>query len=146
MQELDPLKALEVPLSGTVLVGLDLDHGVETVGFNVTGTQGLINLPIEGHAPIEAESLAIRGLYNGGSSVIQIDHAEIDVKNATAITIPAPINHTFKLDAIRGIGRYGLIPKRSKLMNSRFPAGNITNFICKGGQGNGWQSQCFWQR
>ena len=108
VQELDPLKAIEVPLSGTVLVGLDLDQGVETVGFNVTGTRGLINLPIEGHAPLEAESLAIRGLYNGGSSVIQIDHADIDLKDATAITIPAPINHTFKLDAMKWVGRFGL--------------------------------------
>lgn len=108
LTELDPLKAIEMPLSGTVLVGFDLESGVETVGFNVTGTQGLIKIPIDGQVPLETVSMSARGLYNGKTGIIQIDHADIDLRDATEITIPAPIDHTFRIDSAKIKGSFGL--------------------------------------
>lgn len=109
LPELDPLKSIEVPLNGTVLVGFDLDRGVETVGFNVTGDEGLVKLPIDGQIPLQAKSINARGLYNGKTGVIQIDHADIDLLDATEITIPKPIDHTFKVDGAKISGSFGLV-------------------------------------
>lgn len=124
--ELDPLKAFEVPLSGTVLVGFDLDHGIETVGFNVTGTQGLIKLPIDGQAPLEAVSVSARGLYNGDTGIIQIDHADIDLKDATKITLPAPISHTFEIDDAKIVGRFGVKTEMVSVDEFKVSSGDTT--------------------
>ncbi len=139
LTELDPLKAIEIPLSGTVLIGFDLDRGIETVGFNVTGTQGLIRIPIDGQAALETESVSARGLYNGSTGIIQIDHADIDLKDATKITIPAPIDHTFKIDGAKIVGSFGLKTEQVKVGEFTVSSGDtslsISSEITKGKDG-----------
>lgn len=104
--ELDPLKAIDVPLSGTVLFGVDLNQGIETVGFNVTGAPGLIRVPMEDQSPLQVVSLNARGLYDGEKGQLRIDHADIDLKDKTKITVPAPINHTYEVDDAHLSGQF----------------------------------------
>lgn len=105
---LAPLKSIDVPLSGTVLVGFGLDSGVETVGFNVTGKPGLLRLPIKNQPPVKAESISVRGLYTGETGIVQIDHADVKLKDQSKITIPDPINHTYQIDRATLTGRFNL--------------------------------------
>ena len=92
-----PFRAIDLPLSGTFVVGTTLGGAVETVGFNVQGAAGTLNLPDPFAVPIGVERLAMRGFFNGDSGMVSLDRVDVVFAEGAALTLPAPISHTFPI-------------------------------------------------
>ncbi|MDA0996812.1 MAG: DUF3971 domain-containing protein, partial [Proteobacteria bacterium] len=104
--KLGPLAALNLPLSGTVVVGAKRDGKIETIGFNVTGGGGDIELPPPFKQLMTVKSVVLRGLVNGVTDATTIDEFTLELKPGSSLVVPAPISHAFPLAKLTGSGRY----------------------------------------
>ncbi len=98
---LELLTGIGTPISGTVVVGVSLDGDIDTVGFNVTASAGVLKPPQPFDQPINVESIRARGLFDGRSAKLTVDEAEIRFPAGTRIDVPAPIAHTFPVKSIQ---------------------------------------------
>ena len=89
-----PFRAIDLPLSGTFVVGMTLGGAVETIGFNVEGAAGTLYLPDPFAVPVGVERLALRGLFSGNTGMVSLD---VVFAEGAALTLPAPISHTFPI-------------------------------------------------
>ncbi len=103
---LGPMSALALPLSGTVVIGLKRDGTVETIGFNVKGGRGDVELPAPFTQPLPVKQLALRGIVNGLSRAVVIDEFTVDLMPGANVTVPAPISHPFPVTRVAGAGRF----------------------------------------
>lgn len=104
--ELAILDGADVPLSGTLVLGVGLNGDIDTVGFNVRGAAGVLQLPAPISQTVDVETLMARGLFNGDTKSIVLDEVKIDFADKTAVHIPAPISHTFFVGSISGSGAF----------------------------------------
>ncbi len=92
-----PFRAIDLPLSGTFIVGMTLGGAVETVGFNVEGGSGTLHLPDPFAVPVGVKRLKLQGLFSGNNDLVSLDRAEVVFAEGAALTLPAPISHTFPI-------------------------------------------------
>tara|TARA_R110000787_G_scaffold23762_3_gene67695 strand:- start:97966 stop:101424 length:3459 start_codon:yes stop_codon:yes gene_type:complete len=92
-----PFRAIDLPLSGTFVVGMTLGGAVETIGFNVEGAAGTLYLPDPFAVPVGVERLALRGLFSGNTGMVSLDQVDVVFAEGAALTLPAPISHTFPI-------------------------------------------------
>ncbi|MCG8684036.1 MAG: hypothetical protein MI892_04120, partial [Desulfobacterales bacterium] len=104
--ELAILDGADIPLSGTLVLGVGLNGNVDTVGFNVRGAAGTLQLPSPIGKTVDVETLTARGLFDGDAKSIVLDEVKVDFADKTAIQIPAPISHTYIVDSIAGRGAF----------------------------------------
>lgn len=109
---LDPkftaLQAVDMPLSGRLIVGASLESGINTIGFHVTGDDGTLNLPGPFAQQLRVEKIALEVIYNGRTGSMTLDNADVTLMEDTTLNIPAPINHAFPLVSISGAGKVDL--------------------------------------
>lgn len=99
------LHAVNMPLSGTLIIGMSLDNGIKSIGFNVTGAEGQLNLPAPFEQTLGVENIALKGIYNGHSETVTLDSGEIAFVKDASLQVPAPVNHAFPLNGIAGAGK-----------------------------------------
>ena len=102
------LRAIDLPLSGTVVVGTSLQGKISTVGFNITGGGGDINLPAPFVDTLPVEALSMRGLYSGITEAVTFDNVNVRFADATRLDVPAPISHAFPIKSVDMAGKYAL--------------------------------------
>ncbi len=102
--QLEILDGADVPLSGTLVLGVALSGQVDTVGFNVRAAAGRLRLPYPIDQTVQISSGVLRGLYDGRKDEITLDEAVFQFADATAISLPAPVDHTFIVRGVSGSG------------------------------------------
>lgn len=100
------LAAVDLPLSGTLIVGLTMKDGIDTVGFNVKGGKGELTLPAPLTQTVEVESATVRGLYNKKTQKVSIDAFELLAPLGTRVAIPEPVSHTYIVHRLNGALSY----------------------------------------
>ncbi len=103
---LSDLAVVDLPLSGTLIVGMTMKDGVDTVGFNVKGGAGELTLPAPLTQQVEIESATVRGLYNKKTQRVSIDAFELIAPKGTRVTIPEPVSHTYVVHRLTGALTY----------------------------------------
>lgn len=105
---LDPnlarLDMIGLPLSGTVIFGISLKDGVDTVGFKVTGDDGIIDLPEPLAQSLAIKRLEMNGVYSGRNAEVTFDKLDIELISGSQLRVPEPVNHAFPLQRIEGSG------------------------------------------
>jgi len=96
------LRLLDIPLSGSLFVGMSISDGVESVGFKVTGGQGTVDIPEPINQTMMVETLALNGIFIGASERLTLDEVDIVLAPGSTLNTPAPISHTFPLQRITG--------------------------------------------
>ena len=112
--------ALDLPVSGTVTLSVEQDGRIEGFGFDLTGADGHLALPVPLAARLGALSwaqrvgvseLEISGHYEGREDVLDITRLALTAQPGETLYVPAPIDHAMpitKLDtALRYAGRIG---------------------------------------
>lgn len=109
------LRAVDLPLSGTVVVGTSLKGKISTVGFNITGGAGDLNLPAPFGETLPVEALTMRGIYSGITETVTIDNTAIRFADATRLNVPAPISHAFPIGSVEMTGKFNLRDGRADI-------------------------------
>ena len=104
--ELGPLRALALPLKGTVTVGMSLDGIIEAANFNLSGGRGVLNLPSPFKQSLPVNGVSLKGIYEGGEDRFDIEEMNIDLGAKGSLLLPAPIGHKMPLASLRLKGRY----------------------------------------
>ncbi|MEX0695246.1 MAG: AsmA-like C-terminal domain-containing protein [Rhodospirillales bacterium] len=99
------LQAVNMPLSGKLIIGLSLDNGIETIGFNVAGEEGQLHLPAPFEQTLDVRKIALKGIYSGRSETVTLDSVDVAMVKDATLQIPAPINHVFPINGISGAGK-----------------------------------------
>ncbi len=107
-EQTEMLRAFDMPLSGSVFIGMSLAGGVESVGFKVAGTSGTINLPEPLGQTLVVEKLGLNGIFIGQSESLTLDEVDIVLAPGSTLTLPDPIAHTFPLSRMTGSAKLDL--------------------------------------
>jgi hypothetical protein len=106
--QLEPLRALDVPLEGTLTVSMTVDGVVEMVGFDLTGGGGQVVLPKPLSQTREVTRFDIKGRFEGEGQRLQIDNLFVDFGNKGSLYLPAPTDHRMPVRSVRANGDYRL--------------------------------------
>ncbi|MDA1088732.1 MAG: DUF3971 domain-containing protein [Proteobacteria bacterium] len=104
--ELGPLRALALPLKGTVTVGMSLDGIIEAAKFDLSGGRGVLNLPSPFEQSLPVNGVSLKGIYEGGEDRLDIAEINIDLGPKGFVALPAPIGHRMPVASLKLKGRY----------------------------------------
>lgn len=96
------LAIVDLPLSGTLIVGLTMGGGVDTVGFNIKGGAGDLSLPAPFAQQVSVEVATVRGLYNKRTELLTVDAFEFLAPAGTKVSIPEPVSHAYTVHRLTG--------------------------------------------
>jgi len=113
--ELASLASLDLPLQGTLMLTMRLDGAVESLGFDVTGGNGHIAIPVEtaqklgvlsAAQRIAVAGLELRGRLEGGRNKLEINNLSVSLGDNGEIYLPAPLDHKMPLRTLNARGRF----------------------------------------
>ncbi len=113
--ELFAISGIDVPLRGTLTFSMLLNGVIESFGFDVAGSKGVVSLPVmtakKLGLPQFAERLAVdgidfRGRYEGGLKKIEISNLTLDFGADGKVYLPHPFDHEIPIKTINASGRY----------------------------------------
>ena len=109
------LRALDLPLSGTITVSMEQNGRIEAVGFDVSGAEGHVGLPVpvatqfdvlDWAQRIEVEGLRANGRYDGALDVFDVSEVNVALARGQTLYLPAPIDHEMPLKNLQTAFRY----------------------------------------
>lgn len=103
------LRAFNLPLSGSLFVGMSVADGVESIGFKVAGASGTIDIPGPLKQTLVIDKLDLNGIYIGSNERLTLDEIDIVLASGSTLTVPDPIAHTFPLKRITGSAKLDLL-------------------------------------
>ena len=118
--ELGPLHAFDLPLKGTITVGMTLDGKVENASFDLTGGKGVLNLPAPAEQSLAVEKVVLSGSYKGAEEILEVDELKIELGPQGRFKLPAPNSHEMPLSSVTIEGRY--LGKTNRLEITRLDA------------------------
>ena len=111
------LRAFNLPLSGSLFVGMSIADGIESVGFKVTGTPGVIDILWPLKQTLVVDKLDLNGIYIGASERLTFDEIDIVLASGSTLTVPDPIAHTFPLKRLTGSAKLDLQAGTAEIEN-----------------------------
>ncbi|WNK01230.1 AsmA-like C-terminal domain-containing protein [Thalassospiraceae bacterium LMO-JJ14] len=109
---LDPkftvFEAVNMPLSGKLVIGTSLHEGINSIGFHVTGDDGTLMLPAPFAQELSVENITLNGIYNGRIGSVTLDGAEVTLMEGSTLAIPSPIDHAMPLVSMSGSGKFDM--------------------------------------
>ncbi len=117
LPELKPLASADLPLSGSVTLGMDFKTGggIGSVAFELNGGAGYLAIPVSmaqdlgrlGLAQrVRVEKLEINGRFEGSTGVYEITDLKAVLGEGEKLYFPTPIGHDMPLTSFRAKGRY----------------------------------------
>lgn len=103
------LGALDLPLSGTVTLGVAQDGAIEDVSFELTGGEGALAVPVElasGLGQVEAAqrldvlALEVAGRYAGAGDVLELTKFTVAARPGETVYLPQPVAHEMPLSRL----------------------------------------------
>jgi len=108
--QVQALGALDLPISGTITLSVEQDGSVEGFGFDLTGGEGFLALPVPLAAELGAldwaqriavSELALSGRYEGAAQLLDISALSLTPKPKATIYLPAPFDHDMPFKALK---------------------------------------------
>ena len=113
--ELFALSGIDVPLRGTLTFSMLGNGVIESFGFDVAGSKGVVALPLKTAKKIgllqfskglEVDAIDFRGRYEGKQNKIEISNLMLNFGNEGKVYLPHPFNHEIPLKTLNARGRY----------------------------------------
>ena len=104
--EVDFLKSIDVPVHGTITIASSVDGVLESVGFDVTGDDGILHLPAPLGTNLQTESFSLRGHFDASRRQLKIAEFRATFPSETTLLLPPPVDHRFPLSGIAAAGTY----------------------------------------
>ncbi|MEK9722454.1 MAG: AAA family ATPase, partial [Rhodospirillaceae bacterium] len=92
-RELAPLGGLEVPFSGTLLLGLPVGGAVDRVRIKAAGGPGRLNLPKPAAQSLNVAAVDLDAAYDGAKGAGQVAALRVRLAPNSFVALPAPVAH-----------------------------------------------------
>lgn len=108
--DLTAFRGIELPLEGTVTIGMAVDGPPEEIGFDLTGGAGTIQLPafapgLQG-GTLDVASVALKGHYGGTDRTLEVKDLKIVARPGAEIPAPMAKGHKVPFGGLEFTGRY----------------------------------------
>ena len=113
--KLSLLSGIELPFQGTLTFSMLGDGSVESFGFDVSASKGVLSIPVNEAQEMGLLSLAqrvdvagveFRGRYEGSTEKIEINNLTVNFGDDGKIYLPSPIEHEMPIRTLNARGRY----------------------------------------
>ena len=113
--EFSALAGIEVPLQGTLTFSMLGDGVIESIGFDVIGSKGVVALPHKTAKKfglpqlakrLSVEAIDFRGRYEGKLKKIEINNLTLDFGTRSKINLPHLFDQSMPLKTLNARGRY----------------------------------------
>ena len=116
IRELEPLRAFDLPLKGTVSLSVAVDGNIETVDFDLTGGRGNLVVPAPFSQTIPVEKVALSGNYVGEYGDLSFKELAFEFGPGSHVRLPAPVDHQLPVKSVRFKGRYLNVEERLEIV------------------------------
>lgn len=104
--EVDFLKLIDVPVQGTITIAASVDGVLESIGFDVSGSEGAMHLPAPLEESLLTERFTLKGFFDAPTRQLEIAEFSADFSPETSLYLPHPLNHSFPLTAFTATATY----------------------------------------
>lgn len=104
--EIDFLKLIDIPVQGTITIASSVEGVLESIGFDVTGTRGVVHLPGPINAALKTNNLSLRGYFDAPRQQLEISEFNAVFAPETTLTLPEPVDHRFPVAGITVTAAY----------------------------------------
>ena len=111
------LRAFNLPLSGSLFIGISIADGIESVGFKATGAPGVIDIPGPLKQTLVVDKLNLNGIYIGASERLTFDEIDFVLASGSTLAVPDPIAHTFPLKRVTGSAKLDMQAGTAEIEN-----------------------------
>lgn len=93
--EIGFLKYIDVPVQGTITIAASVDGVLESIGFDVSGAEGVMHLPAPLEGSLQTESFSLSGHFDAGSHQLELAELSAQLAPDSRLYLPAPVDHSF---------------------------------------------------
>lgn len=113
--ELSALAGIEIPLQGTLTFSVLGDGAIESFGFEVAGSRGIVALPVKTakklgllqlSKSLDVEAINFMGRYEGKLKKTEISNFTLELGAQGKVYLPHPFDHEMPLKTLNARGRY----------------------------------------
>lgn len=99
---------LQIPLKGTVTLGMSVDGAPDEIGFRLLGGAGLVQMP--GLVPeiIPVQDIVLNGFFDGRARIAEVHEFALTAKPGTTIGSPGSRSHRLPIVGMKFSGKYAL--------------------------------------
>ena len=130
-ESLKRFENIQLPLKGTVTMGMTMDRPPEDIGFQFTGGEGVITTPAPYQEAIMVKSLAVKGRYDGAKHTAEIFDFSVIAKEGATIRSPGSATHRLPIAGMQFSGLYMIDDDRLEVSRLALDAGGPT-VVAKG--------------
>jgi hypothetical protein len=105
-ESLKRFESIQLPLKGTVTLGMNVNGPPEDIGFLFTGGEGTITTPDPYKEAIAVKSLTLKGRYDGRARTAEIFDFAVTAKEGASIRSPGSAQHRLPVAGMRFAGKY----------------------------------------
>ena len=105
-ESLKRFESIQLPLKGTVTLGMTVNGPPENIGFLFTGGEGVIHTPAPFEESIAVNSLVLKGRYDGQARTAEIFDFAVAAKAGASIRSPGSAAHRIPVAGMRFAGKY----------------------------------------
>ncbi len=95
----EPLKHIEMPLSGEISLSMPINDEIDRVGISVKGSHGKLHLPKPFAQTLAVEAIEIKASYNGDENSGNIDKLKVQLSPDSTVMLPEPLSHNLPLSS-----------------------------------------------
>ena len=112
-ESLRPFDRIQLPLKGTVTLGMNVNGPPEDIGFIFSGGEGVILTPAPYEEAIAVRNLYLKGRYDGRARTAEIFDFTVETKEGASIRSPGSAQHRIPVTSLRFAGKYWMDQDRA---------------------------------
>jgi len=114
-ESLKRFESIQLPLRGTVTLGMTLNGPPEDIGFRFTGGEGVIHTPDPYEESIAVNSLVLAGRYDGRARTAEIFDFSVAAKEGASVRSPGSAAHRLPVAGLQFSGKYWMDDDRLEI-------------------------------
>ncbi|MEQ8229642.1 MAG: AsmA-like C-terminal domain-containing protein [Rhodospirillales bacterium] len=122
-ESLKPFDRIQLPLRGTVTLGMKVNGPPEDIGFLFTGGEGVILTPDPYEEAIAVKSLVLKGRYDGRARTAEIFDFSVEAKEGATVRSPGSAQHRIPVTAMKFAGKYWMDEDRAVISRLNLETG-----------------------
>ncbi len=100
------LKYINVPVQGTITIAASVDGVLESIGFDVSGSEGVMHLPPPLEGSLQTRNFSLSGHFDAASHYLEVSELSAQLAPESRLYLPAPVDHAFPVSEFSASASY----------------------------------------
>ncbi|MAY65950.1 MAG: hypothetical protein CMM77_02340 [Rhodospirillaceae bacterium] len=114
---------IQLPLKGTITLGMNINGPPEDIGFRFTGGEGVIHTPAPYQESIAVKSLVLAGRYDGRARTAEIHDFTVVAKDGASVRSPGSAAHRLPVAGLKFSAKYWMADDRLEILRLAIDTG-----------------------